>query len=125
MKKRPSHIESNIQAQFVGVLRKYHPNILFTGGFAGETLGASGLQSIIRGARRKRMGYRAGTPDLVILEPKGCYHALFLEFKGPKGKQSPEQISFEIEATKRGYAYKVVHSVQEAEDALYSYMGLY
>jgi hypothetical protein len=45
----------------------------------------------VRGAQLKAMGYKAGTPDILIVY-RG--RALFIELKAPKvGRESPEQIA--------------------------------
>ena len=117
------HFETAIQSQFIGIMRKYHPDVLLTGGFAGESLGA-GIQAIVRGKRRKAMGYRPGSPDVMILEPRGKFHGLFLEFKDSKGTQSPDQKIFESASLARGYLYEVVRNIQAAIDFTETYLKI-
>ena len=110
------HEESHIQEQVVVWIKYSHPELLITGGFAGETM------TIQRATRRKRMGYLAGTADILILEKKGIYGALFIEMKAPKGVQSDSQINFGERATTKGYCYVVCHSLAEAQQAVEKYL---
>jgi hypothetical protein len=107
--------EYNIQIQVVNYLRKFH-KILFTGGFAGEKL------TLMRAIRKKRLGYLSGTPDLLILERRGNYHALFCEFKSSKGHLSEEQKVFKEMAEARGYKYIVIRDVQEGIEEIEKYL---
>jgi hypothetical protein len=69
------------------------------------------------------MGYRAGTPDILILEPKGKYHGLLVEMKIQKGgKVSPEQTRFIEEAQARGYYAVVCCGAQIAIHVIDAYM---
>jgi len=113
---RLSFREGVTQEQFVGTLRKYYPQILFTGGFAGERL------SMPQAVRRKRSGYLRGSPDIVIFKPNASFHALFIEFKSETGRQSPEQVDFARKAAQEGYCYVVCRSCQQAIDTLEKYL---
>lgn len=108
--------EHNIQIQVVNFLRKHHPEVLFSGGFAGEKI------SLLRAIRKKRMGYQAGTPDIIIFEPRGNYHGLMIEFKSKKGTLSPEQKVFKEMAEQRGYKYIVVKNVQKGIEEIENYL---
>ena len=112
------HEESGIQEQFVAYIRRFKPDLLFTGGFAGERL------SMPQAVRRKRMGYLAGSPDIVIFKASGPYHALFIEFKSQTGRLSPEQTIFMQRSGQEGYQYAVCHSPQEAVDTLDKYLKI-
>lgn len=110
------HEESIYQAQVIRWLSLQYSKALFTGGFAGETM------NIQRACRRKRMGYRAGTPDIFILEPKGGCHGLMVEMKSKTGTLSPEQKVFLAELEERGYATLVCHGFEEAVSGIKNYM---
>jgi hypothetical protein len=69
-----------------------------------------------------KMGYRKGTPDVTILEPRGRYHGLFIEFKAPRGNTEPEQREFWAKAQKRGYAVAMCRSVNSAMETLEKYL---
>jgi hypothetical protein len=61
-------------------------------------------KTLIQGVMLKRMGLRPGTPDLMIFEPRGSYHGLFVELKMPGNYPSDEQKSFKAELEARFYA---------------------
>ena len=110
--------ESKYQEQVVYALQRFYKHVMFTGGFAGERL--DGRAAI----RRNRMGYRAGTPDIIVLEARGGFHGLLVEMKSSTGRQTPEQKLFQQESEARGYCYKVCKSTQDGVDAITEYMAL-
>jgi hypothetical protein len=111
--------EHNIQIQIVNYLRKFKPNILFSGGFAGEKM------TLLRAIRRKHLGYQAGTPDLIIFQPNNKnYHGLMIEFKSEKGILSKEQKVFKEMAEARGYKFIIVKDVQEGINLIEEYLKL-
>ena len=110
--------ESHAQEQVVTALTRFYKDVLFTGGFAGERLGIGAA------CRRKRMGYRPGTPDIFILEARGQYHGLMIEMKSATGTLSAEQKAFRDAALARGYLYVVCHSAAEGVQAVAHYMAL-
>ena len=110
--------ESKYQEQVICVLQRYYSHVFFTAGFAGERL--DGRAAV----RRKRMGYRPGTPDIVVLEARGGFHGLLIEMKSSTGRQTPEQKDFQKNAEARGYCYRVCKSTQEGVTAITEYMAL-
>lgn len=111
------HPESILQAQIVRWLAYQYPQALFSGGFAGEKL------SIQQAIRRHRMGYRKGTPDVILLEPRAGYHGLMVEVKSEDGRLSPAQAEFLALADSRGYKTLVVYGFTEAQQAISAYLG--
>ena len=109
--------EYQIQTAFVNYLQLKHPDLLYTISPAGFIMSAGMAMKMMR------MGYRKGTPDLTIYEPRGQYHGLFLEFKKPGGKVSPEQITFLLTAREKGYAAFDTHSTEEAISLLEGYLA--
>lgn len=76
----------------------------------------------IRGAKLKRAGLRPGIADLIIGWRDLCRaYVLWIELKTKRGRQSPEQWSFEHLAASVGQMYHIAHSVQEVESLLQSY----
>jgi len=66
---------------------------------------------------RRVKGCPAGTSDFEIVKKRreryrGC-EVIFLELKSSKGKQSPEQVSFQKLVEEQGARYEVVRSVEE------------
>lgn len=76
------------------------------------------------GAMLKAMGYRAGTPDILILEPHGPYHGLFIEIKTEEGTLSPFQKEFILLANGRGYKAEVCYGYKDACEVLEDYLSL-
>lgn len=62
-------------------------------------------------AHHKKMGYRKGQPDLVLILPK---ETVYVEVKD-KGKQTPEQLDFQREVEARGQRYLVWDSIEKAQ----------
>lgn len=82
-----------------------------------------------RGAILKSMGLLPGVPDMVVmwrdsltLEGEvlklSTTATLWLEVKSPKGRQSSEQREFQRRVVALGHRYHLVHSPEEAYDAL-------
>ena len=62
-------------------------------------------------AKLKRMGLRPGVADLVFVKEGRAY---FLEMKKPGGKQSENQIDFQLDCAMVGAQYAVAWSFEEA-----------
>ena len=72
--------------------------ILFTASMAGVNLHP------VVARLRKIMGCKPGTPDIMIFEPRGAYHGLFIELKSTEGDvKDPKQLEWQRELTKRKY----------------------
>lgn len=117
------HEESHIQEQVVTWLRYQHSKLLFTASVQEHAGGKYAWSNIQKANRRKRMGYLAGTPDLMIFEPRGINKGLFIEMKSPRGVLSDSQKDFGERATTNGYAYVVCHSLEEAQQAVEKYIN--
>ncbi len=109
--------ESKLQIQCVNFLKKFYPNLLFTGGFAGEKL------TLLQAIRRKRMGYSPGTPDLIIFKANKNFHGLMIEFKSETGYQTKEQKEFQIRAEKEKYKYIIIKSLQQFISEIQNYLS--
>ena len=68
--------------------------------------------------RMKRGGYTAGTPDLIILEPRGLFHGLAVELKIYDNVCTVEQMQFLYELGKRCYKVMVVPKGSDYAEAL-------
>ena len=64
--------------------------------------------------KRSSLGVKSGIADVIILEPRGMYHGLFIELKVGYNKPSPSQNSFLEESLKRNYLAKWTNSLDEA-----------
>jgi len=62
------------------------------------------------------MGVEPGTPDILVLGPRGSF--LWLEVKGPLGKLSPKQHEWHARAKELGHSVVVVQSLDAAAEEL-------
>jgi len=74
------------------------------------------------GVKLKRMGTKAGVPDVFVMIPNEDYHGLWLEFKSDKGKQQETQKEFESLCGIVKYKYVIARSVEEAFKYLLEYL---
>lgn len=63
-------------------------------------------------AKLKRMGVRAGVPDLVFIH-HGCAH--FIELKAGAGRQQPSQVAAMVAIRWAGGIYEICRSVEECQ----------
>lgn len=70
------------------------------------------------GAIRKRMGCRAGVPDLLILHARAPYNGMFLELKVKGGHITDEQKAFKERAELLGYYALIMPPTLEIPEAL-------
>ena len=81
-----------------------------------------GHRNVMEAAKFKQMGVRAGYPDLTLLVPRKGFHALFIEMKTQKGKQSEHQREYQKELEEQGYKYIICRSVEEFIKQVDDYM---
>lgn len=62
----------------------------------------------------KNMGLRSGVSDMIVTLPRG--KVLFIEFKTPEGRQSPNQVEFQQTVESTGHKYYVVRSLEQFKD---------
>ena len=67
--------EENLQIAVCNYLRAQYPKVLFNSDLSGIKL------TMGQAVKAKKLRSSKGFPDLVIYEPRGNYHALFLELK--------------------------------------------
>ena len=67
------------------------------------------------------MGYLAGTPDMLIFEPRGVFYGLFIEIKTKSGTLQPTQRDFLALLDARGYKTYVCHGYQAFVEAVDQY----
>lgn len=73
-------------------------------------------RSAIDGARQKKLGLVAGTPDIMIVREGGS--VAFMEVKAEGGRLSPAQIAFRDQCASLGVPYAVVRSIDDVEETL-------
>lgn len=107
--KPPSDEEHRIQCACVRWFRLKHPHLaarLFA-------VPNGGRRDGITGARLKEEGVLAGVADLILLVPNADYHALLIEMKTPKGRQSDSQRAWQRAVAGNGdYLYVVCRSLE-------------
>ena len=81
-----------------------------------------GYRTATEGAKFKAMGVRAGFADLVLLVPRGGYHALFIEMKSAKGRQTALQEQWQHEVEAQGYKYTICRSIEEFINIITNYL---
>lgn len=72
-------------------------------------------------ARFKRMGVKAGVPDLFLPVPRNIYHGLWVEMKAPQGKLTPNQKRMLEQLASQGYK-AVCYGWEEATQVIKSYL---
>lgn len=84
-----------------------------------------GARDAVTGARLKAEGVVAGVADLILLTPSadGSAHALCLELKTAKGRQSDSQRDFQAAATAAGNRYVIIRSLEDFIAEVYLYLG--
>lgn len=109
--------EYRIQCAVVAWIAFAYPRALFT-------ISPSGMKLPISvAAKLKRMGYLAGTPDLLIFEARGKYHGLFVELKTLKGKLTIPQQEFLACLNRRGYLAVVAYGYNNAVKVIDDYFS--
>lgn len=110
VRKPPSDEEHRIQTACVRWFRLKYPH-LFARLFAVPN---GGRRDGVTGARLKAEGVIPGVADLILLKPNGRYHALLIEMKTPKGRQSGTQKWWEQEVCADGeFKYVVCRSLDD------------
>lgn len=81
-----------------------------------------GARDAVTGAKLKEEGVLAGVADLMLLLPRKGYHALCIEMKTEKGRQSPEQKAWQKKAEAHGYKYAVCRSLDDFIETINEYL---
>ena len=117
--RRPPHaMEHTIQASCVRWFRYAYPSSII---FA---IPNGGARDKVTGARLKEEGVLAGIPDLMIAEPSGIWHGMFVEMKNGKvGVVSDAQKERMAGLTEAGYLCVVCRDFPEFEKAVSAYMS--
>ena len=109
--------EHQHQVRFMAVLRNFYRDVLV---FAVPN---GGKRDPKEAKRLVDEGVLSGVSDLMVAEPVGEYHGLFLEMKRAKGGTvSDKQELFMSRANQRGYKCVVAHGAEEALHLFQEYM---
>lgn len=108
--------EYHIQVAVVQWFRVQFPDAFLT-------ISPSGMKlSIGVATKLKRMGYLAGTPDLLILHPVGDFCGCFIELKTEEGKPSAQQMAVLTRLRDAGYYTAVCYGFDDAVKTITAYM---
>jgi len=132
-KRKISHEEDDIQADFFRVVPTFFPNIpdklLFAvpNGGKRDQVTKTNKKGVTttwspEAARMKRQGVKRGVSDVILLIPKKGFASLLMEFKTQQGNQSDEQLLFQQQAEACGSKYVIVRSVGNAIDEMKEYL---
>lgn len=81
-----------------------------------------GHRDKVTGAMMKAEGVVPGVADLLLLVPSKGYHALCIEMKAEKGRQSPEQKAWQKKVEAHGYKYAVCRSLDDFMETVNGYL---
>jgi hypothetical protein len=80
-------------------------------------------RNVVTATILKKEGVKSGVSDLILPLANLHYNSLWIEVKKPKGRQSKNQLQWEIYCNKFGIKYVICYSTQEIIDTVISYMG--
>lgn len=70
----------------------------------------------------KRLGLRAGVPDLFLALPRGDYAGLWIEMKSMTGMPTSEQTEWLNKLKKEGYLVSLSRGFDRAKDSIMKYL---
>ena len=114
------HLEDNIQIACVQWFSLQFPDLALLLHHSPN----GGKRNAMEAARFKKLGTRAGFPDLILLLPSSGFHALLIEMKTEQkgSKQTDNQIAYEEAARRNGYKYVVCRSFDEFNREIKEYL---
>lgn len=123
------HPEYHLQNQVCAYLNLQYPNVLFLSDSVAFV--KLSMPQAVRNKAIQKDGFKC--PDLIILEPKGNYHGLFIELKvkSPfkkdgtiyKNEHLEGQQKTILELQKKGYLAGFCTGFQEAKETIDLYMN--
>ncbi|WP_335951732.1 VRR-NUC domain-containing protein [Acinetobacter beijerinckii] len=81
-----------------------------------------GSRNLIEASKLKKMGVKAGVPDLQLIIPNGLIHGLWIELKSKAGKLQPSQRLMMQRLEEQGYMCKVCFGADEAIQEIKKYL---
>lgn len=112
-KRKPRHIESEIQQSVVQWFRMKYPNYIIA------AVPNGGFRNAREAAIMQREGVFAGFADLIIIAKQNI---LFLELKTPIGVLSKKQKEFQEKVNNLGFQYVVCRSFDQAVMVIVSWI---
>lgn len=104
-RRKPQHLESNIQQNVVRWFRLQYPRYIIA------AIPNGGFRNAREAAIMQREGVLAGFSDLIIIAQN---NVLFLEMKTPKGQQTAKQKDFQNKICNLGFKYVVCRSFEQS-----------
>lgn len=112
------HNESQIQCALVRYFAYAYPQyrgLLFA-------VPNGGYRTATTARIMKAEGVVSGVADLLLLVPNATHHALAIEMKTDKGRQSDAQKAWQQAVEAQGYRYEIVRSLTEGIDLIDDYL---
>ena len=81
-----------------------------------------GSRNVVEAANLKRMGVKAGVPDLCLPFPFQRHHGLYIEMKTDKGRPTAAQREYLSWLNQAGYKAVVCHGAEEAIEVIWGYL---
>ena len=81
-----------------------------------------GLRNKREAAELKRLGVKAGVPDLCLPVARGPYHGLYIEMKRKGGQESKAQTEWLKRLKEQGYEAITAFNFEQAADAIKKYL---
>ena len=118
--KRQGHTEDDLQISCVRWFEYQYPQVSMLLHHSPN----GGARNIITGARFKKMGTRAGFPDLFLCIARRGFHGLFIEMKtmNKNSRQSEHQKEMEKLLEGQGYKYFVCRSLEMFQKIIIWYL---
>ena len=96
-----------------------HPELLLMFHIPNE-----GKRSLQRGAMMRRMGLKAGVPDICLPVPRGKWHGMFIEMKRQRGgRLTDEQDGWLKALSRQGYYCVVCKGWESAVKEIKAYLS--
>lgn len=113
-RKKPRHLESEIQQSCVSWFRYEYPMyIIFS-------VPNGGSRNVVEAANLKKEGALAGVSDLIVVAD---HKVLFVEMKAGKGRQQATQKEFQHRVEVLGHRYVVCRSLEDFMNAIKEWLG--
>lgn len=82
-----------------------------------------GHRNPVTAVTMKRLGVKAGVPDLSLPVARHGYHGLYIEMKAEGGRTQKNQSWWHARLTEQGYCVIICNEWGEAADRLLDYLG--
>lgn len=109
-RRKPRDLETPIHVSILQYLEMCVPNSIVA------HIPNGGQRSAAAGAFMKRLGTKAGMPDLMLMVAPG--RTIFFEMKATNGYASPSQQAMAQRMQMLGFSIALVHSIDETKNAL-------